>query len=88
MKPLFLPSVVYFGIPMGLLGTAMNGLHLQQMLSIDTQMINWLIWYGCEVTPKCWTPTLGVFSCPNTIENLNWRLPSNTSVMNPVVRFP
>ncbi|MBN2865576.1 MAG: hypothetical protein JXK16_06165 [Thiotrichales bacterium] len=32
---LFAPSVVYFGIPMGLLGAAMNGLHLQQMLGFE-----------------------------------------------------
>jgi len=46
MKPLFSPSIVYFGIPMGLLGSAMNGLHLQQMLAIETRWIDWLIWYG------------------------------------------
>jgi hypothetical protein len=29
----------------------------------------------------------GGFLCPNTIENLNWRLPGNAFLMNLVVRF-
>jgi len=51
MKLLISPSVIYFGIPMGLLGTAMNGLHLQQMFGFEEselirQLLQGFIGYG------------------------------------------
>ncbi|WP_373017202.1 hypothetical protein [Thiomicrorhabdus sp.] len=46
MKIRFSPSVIFFGIPMGLLGSVLNGRHLESMLGIKIFYVDWLLWYG------------------------------------------
>ncbi|MDG6772937.1 hypothetical protein QCB45_01235 [Thiomicrorhabdus sp. ZW0627] len=42
----FSPSVIFFGIPMGLLGSVLNGRHLETMFDTHIFYVDWLLWYG------------------------------------------
>ncbi len=46
MRINYLPSILYFGMPMGLIGTGLNAQHLAVLLGLHNDIASWILFYG------------------------------------------
>ncbi len=46
MRINYLPSILYFGMPMGLIGAGLNAQHLTAQLDLDSNIALWILFYG------------------------------------------
>ncbi len=46
MRLHYMPSILYFGMPMGLIGAGLNAQHLSELLDLHNDIASWLLFYG------------------------------------------